>query len=425
MTVPILASPAPLRLASPPLAVVLILMIEGVCALLLLQHSGLLKTRAAWVVSTLLLVLGLGLRGAVFSYETLDYQNFLARWVEFFRQHGGFAALKYEIGNYNIPYLYFLALFSLLPLKDLYFIKLLSTASDLLLAWGVMLLCRRFTKKHRRLIAAYFTAFFLPTVFLNSAVWGQCDSLYAAPLVLGVWCALDGRPAESVILAAVAFGFKLQAVFVLPVYAVFLMTGKIKWKHVLLFPVTYLILVLPAVCAGRPLWETVTLYFSQTGSIGSGLNYNSPSVFSVFTDIRNPAAAATVGICLAAFYMLNLLAVSWVYRDRMNDKAVLALCLLFAIGIPFFLPHMHERYFYAADIFSLVLAFAVPLCFPIALLVQFASLLGYHAYLKMRYLLLMNHGAAALIAAFALTLLCFIGAIREGLPKRRRKKAAS
>jgi hypothetical protein len=147
MTVPILASPAPLRLASPPLAVVLILMIEGVCALLLLQHSGLLKTRAAWVVSTLLLVLGLGLRGAVFSYETLDYQNFLARWVEFFRQHGGFAALKYEIGNYNIPYLYFLALFSLLPLKDLYFIKLLSTASDLLLAWGVMLLCRRFTKK--------------------------------------------------------------------------------------------------------------------------------------------------------------------------------------------------------------------------------------------------------------------------------------
>jgi hypothetical protein len=148
-------------------------------------------------------------------------------------------------------------------------------------------------------------------------------------------------------------------------------------------------------------------------------------VFSVFTDIRNPAAAATVGICLAAFYMLNLLAVSWVYRDRMNDKAILALCLLFAIGIPFFLPHMHERYFYAADIFSLVLAFAVPLCFPVVLLVQFASLLGYHAYLKMRYLLLMNHGAAALIAAFALTLLCFIGAIREGLPKRRRKKAAS
>ena len=404
---------------------VLILIIEGLCALLLLQHSGVLKTRAAWVVSILLLALALGLRAAVFDYETLDYKNFLSRWVEFFRQHGSFAALKYEIGNYNIPYLYFLALFSLLPMKDLYFIKLLSTASDLLLAWGVLLLCSRFVKNRRCLLASFFVTLFLPTVFLNSAVWGQCDSLYAAPLVLGVWCALDGRPVESMILAAVAFGFKLQAVFVLPVYAVFLMTGKLKWKHLLLFPVTYLILVLPAVCAGRPLWETVTLYFSQTGSIGSGLNYNSPSVFSVFTNIQNPSAAATVGICLAAFYMLNLLAVSWVYRDRMNDKAILALCLLFAIGIPFFLPHMHERYFYMADIFSLVLAFAVPICFPVALLVQFASLLGYHAYLKMCYLLLMNNGAAALIVAFALTLLCFISAIREGLPKRRKRKAAS
>ena len=39
--------------------------------------------------------------------------------------------------------------------------------------------------------------------------------------------------------------------------------------------------------------------------------------------------------------------------------------------------------------------------------------------------LLMNNGAAALIVAFALTLLCFISAIREGLPKRRKRKAAS
>jgi len=424
---PILAvpAPAPITFGVPPVTVILILAIESICALLLLQRSGVLKTRASWIVSILLLILALGLRAAVFDYETLDYKNFLARWFDFFRRHGGFAALKYEIGNYNIPYLYFLALFSLLPMKDLYLIKLLSTASDLLLAWGVMLLCRRFTKSFRRQLAAFFVTLFLPTVFLNSAVWGQCDSLYAAPLVLGICCALDGRPAESMILAAVAFGFKLQAVFVLPVYAVFLMTGKLKWKHLLLFPATYLLLVLPAVCAGRPLWETVTLYFNQTGSIGSGLNYNSPSVFSVFTDIHNPSAAATAGICLAAFYMLNLLAVSWVYRDRMNDKAILALCLLFAIGIPFFLPHMHERYFYLADIFSVALAFAVPLMFPVALLVQFASLLGYHAYLKMRYLLLMNNGAAALIVAFALTLLCFIGALREGLPKRRKKKAAS
>ena len=402
--------------------VLIVLFLEGLLALYLLYRSGLLRGRISWLLTVFLLALALGLRAWVFDYETLDYVNFLSRWVEFFRQYGGFRALRYSIGNYNIPYLYFLALFSLIPMDDLYLIKLLSTLSDLLLAWGVLLFCRRFTDRRPRLLAAFFTALLLPTVFLNSAVWGQCDSLYMAPLLLGICCALDDRPWHSVVLAAVAFGFKLQAVFILPIYAVFLMTGKLRWKHLAAFPGTYLILVLPAVCFGRPFWETITLYFGQTGSIGSGLNYNSPSVFSVFTHIKNEQTAATAAIILAFFYMINLLAVAWVYRKSLNDRAILSLCLLFAIGIPFLLPHMHERYFYGADILSLILAFSVPVYFPVALLVQFASLLGYHAYLKMRYLLLMNHGAAALIVAFALSLICFLSALREGLPSGRRQK---
>ena len=402
-----------------------VLALEGLLGLLLLSRSGVLKTRASWIVSALLMALAMGLRAVMFDYATLDYVNFLSRWVDFFRQYGGFPALRYSIGNYNIPYLYFMALFSQLKMDDLYLIKLLSTLSDVLLAWSALLLVSRFTADRRRLLGAFFTTLLLPTVTLNSAVWGQCDSLYVAPLLLGIWCALSGRPWSAVVLAAVAFGFKLQAVFILPIYAVFLMTGKLRWKHLSAFPASYLLLVLPAVLLGRPLWETVTLYFGQTGSIGSGLNYNSPSVFSVFTNIRDEKLAATAGIVLAFFYMLNLLAVAWAKRRQLNDLSLLALALLFAIGIPFLLPHMHERYFYGADILSLVLAFAVPVCFPAALLVQFASLLGYHAYLTMRYLLLMNHGAAALAAAFAMTLVCFLGTVQKGEKKKGRTQSAA
>lgn len=404
---------------------VLILLTEGILGLYLLSRSGLLKKRLTFVIAAVLMLLAMGLRAAMLDYRTLDYINFLSRWVEFFRQQGNFRALRYSVGNYNIPYLYFLAFFSVLPFDDLYLIKLLSTLSDVLLAWAVMLLCSRFTRSRPRLLSAFFVTLFLPTVYLNSAVWGQCDSLYVAPLLLGIWCALEGRPWLSVVLACVSFGFKLQAVFILPVYAVFLMTGRISWKHLLAFPATYLLLVLPAVCFGRPFWETITLYWDQTGSIGSGLNYNSPSVYSVFYNFRNEKAAATAGIVLAFFYMLNLLAVAFRNRKSLNEKAILTLCLLFAIGIPFFLPHMHERYFYGADILSLILAFSVPWTFPTAILVQFASLLGYHAYLKMRYLLLMNHGAAALIVAFAIALICLLSALREGLPRRRKRKFPS
>ncbi len=74
--------------------------------------------------------------------------------------------------------------------------------------------------------------------------------------------------------------------------------------------------------------------------------------------------------------MAAVLLVCFVKRGQLSDDAVLGAAVLLAIGIPFLLPHMHDRYFFCADILSLVLAFAAPWSTAAALLVQFASLLG-------------------------------------------------
>lgn len=410
------------------IAVYLLLALLAYFALWLLRRAGCLKSGAATLVSVLLVLLAFSLRAVVFDYETLDYQNFLTKWVEYFRTHGHFGALRDSVGNYNIPYLYFLAFFSLLPIRDLYLIKLLSTFFDVLLAWGSMLLLSRFTKKNAALLACFFTVLFLPTVFLNSAVWAQCDSSYTALLVLALYLALDDRPGASMICAALAFGFKLQAVFVLPVFAVLWMAGKFKWTHFLIFPAAYVVLVLPAVLIGRPFWDTVTLYFSQTGSIGDALNYNSSSIFAIFRKVAEPEKASKAAIIAAFVYMLAVLAICYVNRDRLSERAVLAAAVLFAVGIPFLLPHMHERYFFCADILTLVMAYASWACFGAPFLCQFASLLGYHAYLKMRFLLPMRYGAAALIVTLVITGLFFTSALESaptrGAPKKPRKKGS-
>ena len=405
---------------SDPVLIVL-LALEAVFGLFLLWRAGLLKSRGAWVVSLLLTALAFTLRALVFDYETLDYRDFLHPWCEFFRANGGFRALARPVGNYNIPYLYFLALFSYLPIRDLYLIKLLSVFFDVLLAWGCAMLLGRVTGSRARRLACYFTVLLLPTVFFNGAVWGQCDGIYVALAVLAIWLALEDRPVASMLCITLSFGFKLQAVFVMPIFAVFLMQGRMSWKHLLIFPAAYVLLVLPAVLLGRPFLDTITLYFSQTGSIGSGLNYNSPSIFAVFWQIKDPEPASSIAIAAAFLYMINLLAVAWVNRRRLSDRSVIALSLLFAIGIPFLLPHMHDRYFYAADILSVVLAYAIPMLCLAAPLTQFASLLGYHAYLKMRYLLPMRYGSAALILSTALALIGLLASLLEEKPRRRKK----
>lgn len=271
-------------------------------------------------------------------------------------------------------------------------------------------------------MGVFFTVLMLPTVFLNGALWAQCDSIYVALALLGIYCALDDRPVLSMVLAALSFGFKLQAVFILPVYAVLWIYGKFSWKHFLVFPAAYVVLVLPAVLLGRPFAETLTLYLDQTASIGTGLNYNSPSVYALF-QYTLPAEyndlASSVGVVCAFVYMAAVLGVCLAFRGRLTDRAVLGAAVLLVIGIPFLLPHMHDRYFFAADILSVVLAFAAPMYAAAALLVQFASLLGYHAYLKGRYLLLMDRGALALIAALILAAAYFISTLAAKNPKKR------
>lgn len=389
--------------------VVLLLIMEAALALVLLRASGVLPTPKHVLISSALLAAAFVLRGLCLSYETLDYQNFLAVWVDFFRQNGGLAALGMPVGNYNVPYLFFLALFSQSSIPDLYLIKLLSIFFDVVLAWSAMQLVGCFVRASAQRLACFFLVLFWPTVVLNGALWGQCDSIYVAFAVLSVWLALSGHPMLAMASIAVSFSFKLQAVFVMPVFLLFLLARRIKIWHFLVFPPICVLMVLPAVLAGRPLWESLTISLSQTGSIGDGLNYNSPSVFALFSDVQNPELAGKLGILAAALVIVLLAILVWRRRDSCSNRALLLSAALLAVAIPFFLPHMHERYFFAADILTLALALVDLRLTPLPLLCEFASLLGYHAYLKMRYLLLMSWGAWALIAVLTvLTVLLLI-----------------
>ena len=88
---------------------------------------------------------------------------------------------------------------------------------------------------------------------------------------------------------------------------------------------------------------------------------------------------------------------------------------IFATGIPFLLPRMHDRYFFPADIITLCLAFILPQTTPCALLTVFASFIAYYAYLNMRYLVLMKYGAIALIAALIILIAVFAAMLRQSI----------
>ena len=60
---------------------------------------------------------------------------------------------------------------------------------------------------------------------------------------------------------------------------------------------------------------------------------------------------------------------------------VLRVALLFSLLVPYLLPHMHERYFFAADVLAVLYAVAVPRRWWVPVAVTTASLLSYLPYL--------------------------------------------
>ena len=371
------------------------------------------------VLTIFIIAASIGIRLGCFDYETLDYLNFLRNWVAFFRQGGGFAALRNSVGNYNIPYLYFLALFSYIPVKDLYLIKGLSCLFDYLLAYSGMKIAEKCGASKKATLALFALILFLPTVVINSALWAQCDSIYVSLALFGIYLALDDRPVWSMIFMALSFGFKLQSVFILPVCVILLIMKKYRPWHFLLFPAAYFVLILPAVIAGRPLKDAVMLYLDQMNTVGSAPNYNAPSLNAITLGSGSVAAA------FAAVAVIILLAV--VIRKKLSSRVFFTLALITVTIIPFLLPHMHDRYFYASDVMSLVLVFClgalgvfIKASGAIAAVCQeFASLVCYIAYLRTYYIragrivLTNGSGAVAVLIALVIWTLIFLYLVTE------------
>ncbi|MGI5970234.1 MAG: conjugal transfer protein TraL, partial [Oscillospiraceae bacterium] len=375
-------------------------------------------SRRALILCALGLIASMALRAVCLWHVTYDYIDFLRPWMDRFREGGGLRVLGQSVGDYSPPYLVFLALISYLDYPDLILIKLFSVLFDLLLAWTVMRIVLHASKDlydeakaRRRAAAGFFAALFFPTVILNSAYWGQCDSIYAFFALTGLYQALNKRPWLSVAFFAISFSLKLQAVFILPIILVLLVYDRIKLRHLPVFPAVWFVSLLPAAVFGRPLGELFTLYIRQAGQYKTALSFNAPSVF-VFAPGNIAGTADKLGIAASFLFMLLVLLIaiwgSW-RREELSDHHILFTATALCAGIPFLLPFMHERYWYLADVLSVALACLRPRDIPLAGLMLFGSFSGYHAYLVLKYAYDMRAGAAciALAALLALAELVF------------------
>ena len=297
-------------------------------------------------------------RMLLFPFESGDYHQFLRGWYEALKNNGGFAAVGMNIGDYMPTYLYFLAIFTYFPVSDLAAIKIISSVADIVLAVYVMKIVNLKYENKTYGVLAYAGILFLPSVILNSAVWGQCDSIFTAALVACVYYFMQNKENRAVTAFAIAFIFKLQAVFLAPLLLLLLLKRKVKLSTFLIVPLVYFVSILPAVMMGRSLTGLLTVYFSQAGQYKMIAMFL-PNLYTWLPE-NTPSYISSAAVILAGG--LVLISLFYFYRKKftITNEVLVTLALFFALFVPFILPHMHERYYFLADILSVIFAFYFP-----------------------------------------------------------------
>lgn len=298
-----------------------------------------------------------------------DIRIFLSPWLMHIERAGALAAFSQPFSNYAPPYLYVLALASFLPLTNFAIIKLLAFIGACWLAWCMGHLAQ---VAGRDAFGAAEKTILLPTVVLNAAVLGQCDAFWTGCCVLAVTSALQDRPRHMALWAGIAFAFKAQAAFLAP-FCLGQIIQRRAWTSVLIPPLIYFLAIAPAFLAGWPLNDLITVYLRQAQSSFIG---NAPNLWAIpaALHLRDPSLFS-IGYCLAVIGAFAVVSI------RRRDPMLTA--LLSSIVLPFFLPMMHERFFFLADLLSLANAYLRRDRLNIALvvLIQLGSILSITAYL--------------------------------------------
>lgn len=347
--------------------------------------SPILKTR--WparriAVIAVVVLAALAVRSVFFGYQSGDYRIFFGPWYDYIAGNGGFLALKQTFSNYNVPYLYLVAALTYLPVPAMIGLKLISVIFDLVLGYfAYRIVSLRYPGTWWPTVAAA-VILFLPTVVLNSSWWAQVDAMYSAMAVGGLYFLLRRRPWLACLFFGLALSFKLQAIFLFPLLLLAVLCKHVPWRALLVIPVVYLVLDIPALLLGANPHDLLLVYVTETGTY-SQLSLGAPNVYQYFnTGTSNVLKIA--GIVVTAALVLGLIIPIVVKRLELTRIRILLAGTVSVLLVPFFLPSMHDRYFYLADALTVLSAFYLPRrLWYLPIFEQFASLFAYLPFLLM------------------------------------------
>ena len=329
-------------------------------------------------------------------YPTNDVTSFLINWMNAIKENG-FSSFYKINADYSSFYLFLLAIFTVLPSGELitlvngvnvytnwmFYIKFSNFICYLFISIAFYLIVKKITKDKIMAVTAFSLSFILPVQFFNTAIWGNSDAFYICYLIWALYFVISRKDFLSFMFLAFAFGNKLQAIFFFPLFFYLILRRRLKLYSVFGFVCGLFITFLPCYCAGGNFLSPFKYIDSQLNgysnlNLGCANFYNFVGLY--FGETFNNFFSI-LGILLILFFM------GFIYfrNINLNDLSIIAIAT-FSSGITvFFLPHMHERYFFILDILIVLYCLLFKKKYHLIVLMQISSGIAYYHYLSGYY----------------------------------------
>jgi Gpi18-like mannosyltransferase len=342
--------------------------------------NAVLPKKSKVFLTIAIILLAISLRVLLFHVYSDDIDRMESGWYDVFIEKGPINAFKDIFYNYSPPLLYLIDIttfFRFIP-KEIA-IRLISVIFDFFAAFAFYkIISLRFPGGFLKWIGFY-SLLMLPTVFIESGMWGQSDIIYASFLMWTFYFLLREKQFSAIIFFSIAFAFKLQALFFAPIFAILFLRRKFSFWLVFIVPIVYFLSLVPAWLAGGPLEELIMIYFSQFDTYHS-LSMRAPNFYLFIPADPGYNVKVLTGMLLTMIVVVGYIIMRKIKWGKIDAYSLCFDAVLLLNLIPFLLPKMHERYFFTGGIFLLLLAFFNYRMIWAAVLAQSSALFAYIPY---------------------------------------------
>ena len=187
----------------------------------------------------------------------------------------------------------------------------------------------------------------------------------------------------------ISLALKLQSVFILPFLFYLVLSRRLKLYPIFMAFVGLMATFLPSYCCGASFTQPFT-YFSKQVNGYSYLTLGCANIWKFFNVYNGDSksnvlnkASTLIGLLFIGLFT----AILYIRKIKLTQENIVYIATFLISIVPFFLPHMHERYFYSLDVLILVYCFIKNKKYFFIILMQISSGIAYYHYLTGNYII--------------------------------------